>query len=1049
LAVAAFCWTAPAKAAPSTPDYSKEAFVIQQFSKHITFSAVGTWQIEQTVAVLLQSDAGIQQLGVLSFSYNQDNQKIEVDYVRVRKPDGQIIATPDDNIQDISSEITRSAPTYSDLREKQIPVKALGVGDVLEYKIRFIQTKPEIAGQFWCAHAFITDTVVLSETLEIDVPEGKYVKLISPGVKPEVREKSGRKIYLWKTAHLEAASQEAGKPKKKNLPDAPANSVQLTTFKSWEEVGTWYRGLETERAAVTPAILAKADELTKGLKDEAEKERAIYNFVSTKFRYISISFGVGRYQPHSGEEVLANQYGDCKDKHTLLAALLKAAGIEAWPALIGTGAKLDDDLPSPAQFNHVITVVPGKNGYLWLDTTPEVAPFGLLARALRDRKALVIPTAGAPSLIATPANPPFPSSQNFAVEASLTPDGTLTGHFDVTMRGDFELLMRSVFHQFPPAKWREVVEGVVQGEGFAGTVSNVVVDNPSGLEKPFHYSYDYSRPNYSDWENRRISPPLLPLLSAPADDAETPSEPFFLGASGEMLYRATIRLPEKYSVDIPSTVSAKSDFAEYSGSYSLSKGVFNVERRLVIKKARIPVNAWADYRKFAKTVADDHDHFVQLQVATASGAEPAPENAEAGSLVTQAFQAGQRRDNKAVGDYLARAERINPKQRNLWAAYGSLYVSRHEPQKAIEALEKEVRFHPDNVYAYRLLAYAQGLGPARNPDQQIVTLRSLLKQAPGDVEATSSLAGLLAAAKRYVEIPDLIQPIVTKADNEFLQGLLAQALLRTGRKEEGITAVQKYVQSGDAVVLNNAAFDLADNRMDLALARQYAERAVTKIEADLSNLALSSLSDTDLQRVNSLASSWDTLGWVHFQAGDTEKAEKYVDASWRLCQRGEVADHLGQIYARQGKRPAAIHTWQLALGANNSLDDTRERLRQAGASATPERPTLKRGAGHAEFIPPNEELQKLRLTDIPALPKQQASAEFFILFSAGKPEDIQFISGSESLKGAAPALSAAHYNVAVPDDGAEKIPRRGVLSCSTYTSPSCQFVLFLPATTKK
>jgi hypothetical protein len=439
LAVAAFCWTAPAKAAPSTPDYSKEAFVIQQFSKHITFSAVGTWQIEQTVAVLLQSDAGIQQLGVLSFSYNQDNQKIEVDYVRVRKPDGQIIATPDDNIQDISSEITRSAPTYSDLREKQIPVKALGVGDVLEYKIRFIQTKPEIAGQFWCAHAFITDTVVLSETLEIDVPEGKYVKLISPGVKPEVREKSGRKIYLWKTAHLEAASQEAGKPKKKNLPDAPANSVQLTTFKSWEEVGTWYRGLETERAAVTPAILAKADELTKGLKDEAEKERAIYNFVSTKFRYISISFGVGRYQPHSGEEVLANQYGDCKDKHTLLAALLKAAGIEAWPALIGTGAKLDDDLPSPAQFNHVITVVPGKNGYLWLDTTPEVAPFGLLARALRDRKALVIPTAGAPSLIATPANPPFPSSQNFAVEASLTPDGTLTGHFDVTMRGRFRV----------------------------------------------------------------------------------------------------------------------------------------------------------------------------------------------------------------------------------------------------------------------------------------------------------------------------------------------------------------------------------------------------------------------------------------------------------------------------------------------------------------------------------------------------------------------------------------------------------------------------------
>ena len=68
-----------------------------------------------------------------------------------------------------------------------------------------------------------------------------------------------------------------------------------------------------------------------------------------KFRYISISFGAGRYRPHSAEEVLANQYGDCKDKHTLFAALLKAAGIQAWPALIGVGVKFDSSVPSPAQ----------------------------------------------------------------------------------------------------------------------------------------------------------------------------------------------------------------------------------------------------------------------------------------------------------------------------------------------------------------------------------------------------------------------------------------------------------------------------------------------------------------------------------------------------------------------------------------------------------------------------------------------------------------------------------------------------------------------------
>lgn len=197
------------------PDYSKEGFVIERFSKVINFATDGTWEAEQTAAIRIQSDAGVQQFGVLSFGYSRDNQKVEVAYVRVRKPDVSTVITPDENIQDVSSEITRMAPTYSDLREKQIPVKALGVGDVLEYKVRFIQAKPDIPGQFWDAESFITDAVVLDERLEISVPAEKYVKVASPNVKPEVRETAGRKIYLWKTAQLEPTSRDADKPKKK------------------------------------------------------------------------------------------------------------------------------------------------------------------------------------------------------------------------------------------------------------------------------------------------------------------------------------------------------------------------------------------------------------------------------------------------------------------------------------------------------------------------------------------------------------------------------------------------------------------------------------------------------------------------------------------------------------------------------------------------------------------------------------------------------------------------------------------------------------------
>ena len=119
--------------------------------------------------------------------------------------------------------------------------------------------------------------------------------------------------------------------------------------------------------------------------------RAIFNDVALNIHYIGLEFGIGRYQPHAADDVLSNEYGDCKDKHTLLAALLKAEGIEAWPVLISSSRELDARRPSPAQFDHVITLVPLHGKMLWMDSTEEVAPVGSLIGTLRDKQALAIP----------------------------------------------------------------------------------------------------------------------------------------------------------------------------------------------------------------------------------------------------------------------------------------------------------------------------------------------------------------------------------------------------------------------------------------------------------------------------------------------------------------------------------------------------------------------------------------------------------------------------------------------------------------------------------
>jgi len=136
------------------PDYSHEAFVDEEDVTHINFENDGTSSRVTSARVRIQSGAGVQRFGVLTFPYESSTETVDIDYVRVRKRDSNTVLTPSDNVQDMPSEITRQAPFYSDLREKHVAVKGLGVGDVLEFQTHWRTTKPLAPGQFWFSFNF-------------------------------------------------------------------------------------------------------------------------------------------------------------------------------------------------------------------------------------------------------------------------------------------------------------------------------------------------------------------------------------------------------------------------------------------------------------------------------------------------------------------------------------------------------------------------------------------------------------------------------------------------------------------------------------------------------------------------------------------------------------------------------------------------------------------------------------------------------------------------------------------------------------------------------
>ncbi len=1048
--------SAPAKASaeaidPAKPakknDYIQESFVIEQMHSIYRFEADGTGRKETTARIRVQSEAGVQQWGQLQEGYNSANEKVEIPYVRVLKADGTVVKASEDAVQDLSAPVEREAPVYTDYRQKHITVPGLRPGEVLEYDMVTVIHTPLAAGQFWADYEFDKTNIDLDETLDVDVPAGRTLKLkCKPGKDPKISEANGRRVYHWSSSHLEREDddKQKDKKKKKHRPDDDRPDVQLTTFESWEQVGRWYASLEKDRRAPTPEVRAKARDLTKGLNGDLAKTEGLYDFVAKNFRYVSLSLGVGRYQPHAAADVLHDQYGDCKDKHTLLASLLEAEGLHANSVLINSSRKLDPDVPSPSQFDHVITMLPMANQEVWMDTTSEVAPFRLLAYTLRNKQALVIPpanvsSAAAPHLESTPADAPMADYERSEIEGKVNDIGKLEAHVHYEFRGDEELLLRSVFRRVPESNWSRVAENINSGLG--GEVSHLVVSDPAATKEPFTMAYDVSKPNFLDWSKKKtqIILPLVQFSLPDVDDdqSDPDAEPLKLGPKGEYSYNVKLELPTKYTAHAPLAFSLKRDYAEYEANYHLEGGTFTAGRKLTLHQDDLPVARAADYQSFRRAVGSDLAQQLAVE-STVAGALVPPADMKADDLVESARAAADSGNFPVAEALLKRATEVDPKNKFAWNNLGLIYLQVRQDDQAIAAFQKQIEVSPYDEFAYNNLGrvYWQ----ERKYDDAVKSFNKQLENNPLDKFSYANLGQMYEEWHKYdIAVPELEKASSLSPERADLQVSLGDAYLNLGQEDKALAAFDHAVElQATPIVWNNIAYQLSLKKSHLDRAQQYAESAVSATAAALRNISLDRLTPQDLPLVPSLIAYWDTLGWIEFDEGNLDKAEKYIAAAWALGHHGEVGDHLGQIYEKRGDKDRAVRTYALSMNGLRPTPETRSRLA-----------TLAGGDAKADAVVAKykDELDHLSTVDL-GKASQTGNADFFVLLSGGsgsiaKVDAVKFVSGDEKLKSFTDALRAADYHLTFPDGTPVKVLRRGTLSCSVTTG-SCKFAMTLP-----
>jgi hypothetical protein len=372
---------------------SIETFVIKSEGK-------GTYS--RTYAITVLNENGLDEARFMEY-YSQKLQRINSVRGTIYDAAGKKVESlSQDKIIDQS--MIAGYSLYEDQRIKHFTPKTMTYPFTAEYSYDV-----EFDGLFnipeWTP---ITDynTSVEHSIYRIICPAGKQIRYNTNTYagQPVITNENGTNTYTWELKDLPACEEQPYSgpfslfsPLVQICPNRFEIEGYSGDYNTWDDFGKWINSVNTGRDVLSEATIQVVKDIVKDCKSDRDKACKIYEYMQAKTRYVNITVGIGGWQPIPAETVDRLGYGDCKALSNYTIALLKAAGIKAYYALIMAGANVretDQNFPNN-RFNHVIVFLPLTDDTIWLECTSQIKPFGYIGTFINNRKALVIKDNGA------------------------------------------------------------------------------------------------------------------------------------------------------------------------------------------------------------------------------------------------------------------------------------------------------------------------------------------------------------------------------------------------------------------------------------------------------------------------------------------------------------------------------------------------------------------------------------------------------------------------------------------------------------------------------
>jgi hypothetical protein len=612
-----------------TPDYAKDASSVVLFDEYVeTIDAQGRAVEREREAIRILKPQGRHE--ACEVAYSEDE---KINYFRV-----WTIAADEKRYQAKDSDFTEYGDTdvpvmlstekYRVARPPAVDVDAVLICESEELLAPFDHEK------VWRVQS---STPIVFQALEIDLPPGRPHSNAwhnYKGVKPS---EVAPNHWRWEIKDMPALLL-------RDIPSPPEwgavaarMSVQWGDAavegkdNQWRALGQQWTELEAHRADPSPEITAKTQQLIAGAPDYYSKLSRITEFIQKNIRYFVVIRGIGGWQAHPAPDVFRHQYGDCKDKATLLISMLQVADIRGYYVLVDH-RRLVVDPEAPSSYgDHMITaievpanvddprlkaLVKAKDGkrYLIFDPTDEYTPVGNLPSNEQGSYGVLV--AGAASqILPLPVLAPEANGTERKGAFTLTADGTLSGTVDTSHSGpegsDFRWTLKFKDEKERRDYWESELIHSVPG----AVLDSLDLTLPSALDQPLQFHYKLTAHQYA-----HTAGPLLLLRPRVVGSDGLPHNDkprtvaIELNATGRWHDSYDIALPDGYVVDeMPEPVNLDLDFASYHSSITAKDKHLHYEREYTVRQVQLAADRQPEFLHLEGAILSDEKATVVLK----------------------------------------------------------------------------------------------------------------------------------------------------------------------------------------------------------------------------------------------------------------------------------------------------------------------------------------------------------------------------------------------------------------------------------------------------